>query len=184
LLVTQTTHGDGDNHAVVHEEIVLDTHDDSSGTQMQDGYQSLKLMQEVVPTGFIPATGDNFADVKGGAAPQLHLIGAKRVPFGAAAWPDLIRRRGRPARPRLASATNRSANLGSRHGPRSGPDFRREERERSGAIAARLSHIAQSCADDVSGGLEGAVGAGSQVERPACRFRETHSHSVVITLTT
>jgi hypothetical protein len=65
-VVTQTTHGDGDNHAVVHEEIVLYTTDGS--TQMQDGFQSLKLMQDVVPlvedTDVIPATGDNFGNVK------------------------------------------------------------------------------------------------------------------------
>jgi hypothetical protein len=64
--VTQETHGDGDNRAVVHEEIVLDTHDES--TQTQDGFQSLVLKQDVLPllvdTTVIPATGDNFADVK------------------------------------------------------------------------------------------------------------------------
>jgi hypothetical protein len=67
-IVTQTTHGDGDNHAVVHEEIVLGTHDETTGTQKQDGYQSLHLTQDVAPlvddTDVIPATGDNFADVK------------------------------------------------------------------------------------------------------------------------
>jgi hypothetical protein len=66
-VVTQSTHGDGDNHAVVHEEIVLDTRDES--TQMQDGFQSLVLSQDVLPvmedtTVVTPATGDNFADVK------------------------------------------------------------------------------------------------------------------------
>jgi hypothetical protein len=64
--VTQSTNGDGDNHAVVHEEIVLHTSDGS--TQKQDGFQSLKLTQEVTPltvdTEVIPATGDNFGDVK------------------------------------------------------------------------------------------------------------------------
>jgi hypothetical protein len=64
--VTQETHGDGDNHAVVHEEIVLDTHDEST---QQDGFQSLVLNQRVLPllegTNVVePATGDNFADVK------------------------------------------------------------------------------------------------------------------------
>lgn len=48
-VVTEATHGDGDNHAVVHEEIVLDTHDESTGTQKQDGYQSLNLTQDVAP---------------------------------------------------------------------------------------------------------------------------------------
>jgi hypothetical protein len=65
--VTQETHGDGDNHAVVHEEIVLDTHDGS--TQKQDGFQSLVLNQDVLPvmegtTVVMPATGDNYGDVK------------------------------------------------------------------------------------------------------------------------
>jgi len=65
--VTQSTHGDGDNHAIVHEEIVLSTSDGS--TQKQDGFQSLVLNQYVLPlledtTEIAPATGDNFADVK------------------------------------------------------------------------------------------------------------------------
>jgi hypothetical protein len=53
--VTQSTSGDGDNHAVVHEEIVLSTSEGS--TQTQDGFQSLKLTQTT-------ETGDNFGDVK------------------------------------------------------------------------------------------------------------------------
>jgi hypothetical protein len=55
--VMQSTTGDGDNHAVVHEEILLQTSDESTGTQMQDGFQSLNLTQGT-------DTGDNFADVK------------------------------------------------------------------------------------------------------------------------
>jgi hypothetical protein len=55
--VTQSTSGDGDNHAVVHEEILLQTSDESTGMQMQDGFQSLNLTQDT-------ETGDNFADVK------------------------------------------------------------------------------------------------------------------------
>jgi hypothetical protein len=66
--VTQSTGGDGDNHAVVHEEIVLVTNDESTSTQMQDGFQYLNLTQDVLPfvegLETIPATGDNFADVK------------------------------------------------------------------------------------------------------------------------
>jgi hypothetical protein len=53
--VMQSTTGDGDNHAVVHEEIVLYTNDESE--QMQDGFQSLNLTQDT-------ETGDTFADVK------------------------------------------------------------------------------------------------------------------------
>ncbi|HYY76387.1 MAG TPA: hypothetical protein VE644_08725 [Gaiellaceae bacterium] len=53
--VTQTTNGDGDNHAVVHEEIVLSTRDEPA--QMQDGFQYLDLTQET-------EAGDNFANVK------------------------------------------------------------------------------------------------------------------------
>jgi hypothetical protein len=62
--VTQSTFGDGNNHAVVLEEIVLDTHDESN--QMQDGFQSLNLSQDVLPLpdDAVEATGDNFADVK------------------------------------------------------------------------------------------------------------------------
>jgi hypothetical protein len=56
-VVEQFALGDGDNHAVVHEEIVLQTSDESTGTQMQDGFQSLNLIQGT-------ETGDNFADVK------------------------------------------------------------------------------------------------------------------------
>lgn len=56
-VVTQSTLGDGDNHAIVHEEIVLQTSDESTGTQKQDGFQSLQLTQTT-------ETGDNFADVK------------------------------------------------------------------------------------------------------------------------
>jgi hypothetical protein len=55
-IVTQSTLGDGDNHAVVHEEILLQTSDESTG-QMQDGFQSLNLTQDT-------ETGDNFAGVK------------------------------------------------------------------------------------------------------------------------
>ena len=54
-VVEQYALGDGDNHAIVHEEIVLSTSDGS--TQTQDGFQSLKLTQTT-------ETGDNFADVK------------------------------------------------------------------------------------------------------------------------
>jgi hypothetical protein len=54
-IVMQTTHGDGDNHAIVHEEIVLYT--SGGSTQKQDGFQSLKLTQST-------ETGDNYADVK------------------------------------------------------------------------------------------------------------------------
>jgi hypothetical protein len=54
--VTQSTFGDGDNHAVVHEEILLQTSDETTG-QMQDGFQSLNLTQDT-------ETGDNLADVK------------------------------------------------------------------------------------------------------------------------
>jgi len=54
--VEQSTNGDGDNHAVVHEEIVLSTRDETA-TQMQDGFQYLNLIQET-------ETGDNFGDVK------------------------------------------------------------------------------------------------------------------------
>jgi hypothetical protein len=65
-VVTQSTHGDGDNHAVVHEQIVLHTNDESP--QKQDGFQSLKLTQDVLPlvedSEVIPATGDNFGHVK------------------------------------------------------------------------------------------------------------------------
>jgi hypothetical protein len=60
--VTQSTHGDGDNHAVVHEEIALHTNDESD--QVQDGFQSLNLTQDVLPDDAGEATGDNFADVK------------------------------------------------------------------------------------------------------------------------
>jgi hypothetical protein len=60
--VTQSTNGDGDNHAVVHEEIALQTNDESG--QMQDGFQSLNLTQQVLPDDALEATGDNFADVK------------------------------------------------------------------------------------------------------------------------
>jgi hypothetical protein len=65
--VTQSTFGDGDNHAIVHEDIVLYTHDES--TQQQDGFQSLVLNQTVAPvfedtTEVVPATGDNWAEVK------------------------------------------------------------------------------------------------------------------------
>jgi hypothetical protein len=63
-VVTQSTKGDGDNRAVVHEAIVLDTHDESTGIQIQDGFQSLVLKQDVLGTTEIPATGDNYADVK------------------------------------------------------------------------------------------------------------------------
>jgi hypothetical protein len=53
--VEQMTHGDGDNHAVVHEEIALTTHDESP--QVQDGFQWLNLTQTT-------EAGDNLAHVK------------------------------------------------------------------------------------------------------------------------